>query len=36
MEMVIGPSVSEGLSGHTLDWKQTRSGQSFTFGKSNN
>jgi Fe-S cluster assembly iron-binding protein IscA len=36
MVMVIGPSVSEGLSGHTLDWKQTRSGRSFTFGKANN
>jgi Fe-S cluster assembly iron-binding protein IscA len=36
MVMVIGPSVSESLSGHILDWKQTRSGRSFTFGKGNN
>src|SRR5918997_3171629 len=35
MVMVIGLSVSEGLSGHTLDWKQTRSGRSFTFGSAN-
>jgi Fe-S cluster assembly iron-binding protein IscA len=31
MVMVIEPSISEDLSGHTLDWKQTRAGQSFTF-----
>jgi Fe-S cluster assembly iron-binding protein IscA len=32
MVMVIEPSVSEDLSGHTLDWKQTRAGRSFTIG----
>jgi Fe-S cluster assembly iron-binding protein IscA len=31
MVMVIGPAVSEGLSGYTLDWKQTHAGRSFTF-----
>jgi hypothetical protein len=31
MVMVIGPSVSEDLSGHIVDWKQTRAGRSFTF-----